>query len=108
MEQPTLTPRPSLQRVVLADEKGEEYVEYRIDGEIATEAAYEAQRVQNAEVAQQNMMDVSRFMDEQNAAETAGFAEKAAADAERRSKATAELEALGLSAETIDTIVRGI
>jgi mevalonate kinase len=108
MSAPNIELVPQLEQQVKLDDNGEEYAEYLIDGQVVSEEQWVAQRQENLDRQQQHMMEVSRWMDDQQTAEAAAAVEEDARLAERREKAHAELAALGISPETIETMLRGL
>ena len=116
MESPQMEPQPELSFQVLGveseGEDGETVIvmvdEWRIGGEIASEAAFVAERERQAQAQQDYMMRVARFLDERNAADAEQIAADDQAREERRAAANAELSKLGISTETIDVLTGGL
>lgn len=106
--EPLMGHMPELQHQVLLDDDGTEYTRYTIDGAVVDEPAFVAQQQANADLSQKHMIEVSRYLEQRDIEAAAANKAQAAINATRREAAHAELSALGLSAETIDTIVRGL
>ena len=85
---------------------------YTIDGAPATVERYEAARLEQDEAMRLYAVAVSRYLEErqreQDEAAAVEQEDEAREEATRRDAAESELAALGLSPETVQTIVRGM